>query len=559
MVTRTPRAAWVLSLLVSGCALASEAPADAQSDPCGEEGQSCCEGSVGEGLCVAPWVCSAGRLCEARFDAGGGPFADDAPPVPVDASVREGGFAGDVSAGRDAAHDDGLQGLCPGPRTICDGVCLDVRVDARHCGACGRRCAVAQECAAGRCVACGGMGQPTCAAGGCLAGLVGCDGVCLDTRSDGRHCGGCGMACEAGAACQAGVCRTSAGLSLTGSGGFARGSDGSLRGWGVNSQGQVADGTTTQRLRPSATQLSATAEQIAGGTSHGCARLADGTVQCWGLNSVGQLGSGAVSTTARLVPGAVPGLSGVRSIAVGSGHSCAVRGDGSVVCWGANNSRQLGTGDTSNRMTPEPVTGLSGEFVAVSAGLSHTCALRMDGAVFCWGLNTSGQLGNGGTSSAGPVAVTGVLAVELSAGYLNTCVRLVDGAVRCWGQNSYGQVGDGTTTVRTTPTAVRLAGAAAQVRVGAAFACARLVSGRVQCWGYNSNGGVGDGTTSTQRPVPVDVMGIADAIDLSNGGGGHTCARTAGGAVQCWGFNRSGQIGDGSTTNRPAPVTLTGL
>jgi alpha-tubulin suppressor-like RCC1 family protein len=265
-----------------------------------------------------------------------------------------------------------------------------------------------------------------------------------------------------------------------------------------------------------------------------------------------------MSTTPRLVPSTVAGLSGVLSIAAGTTHTCAVRADGTVACWGNNFAGQLGTGDTTSRPTPTPVVGLSGSFVAVTAGVNHTCARRADGAVFCWGQNTNGQLGNGSTTGMGPAMVTGVTAVEVAAGYFNTCARLADGTVRCWGQNNYGQVGDGTTAARATPTPVRLAAPAAEVRVGAAFACARLTTQAIQCWGYNLNGALGDGTTAN-RPTPANVVGVTDAVALAVANSSHGCARVAAGGIRCWGYNRLGQVGDGSSANRTTPVAIAGL
>jgi alpha-tubulin suppressor-like RCC1 family protein len=358
--------------------------------------------------------------------------------------------------------------------------------------------------------------------------------------------------------CQAGLCQSLASAFVTSMSSFARAPDGAFRAWGANNTGQLGDGTLTNRLTPAATMLPATAVEVVGGYSHTCARLMDGTVMCWGYNSQGQVGIGPMSTTARPTPAAVPGLVGARSVATGSNHTCAVRADGTVVCWGANNSMQLGTRDSAVRAVPTPVLGLTGNFVAVSAGITHTCARRDDGAVFCWGLNSSGQLGNGTTAGTGPVMVTGVVATDIAAGYFNTCARLADGSVRCWGNNTYGQIGDGTVAMRPSPTAVRTAGPVAEIHIGGAFTCARLMSGTIQCWGYNRNGSLGDGTT-TQRPSPAAVMGITDAVSLALDNSNHVCARLATGALRCWGYNRNGAVGDGSVVSRLVPVVVPGV
>lgn len=448
--------------------------------------------------------------------------------------------------------------VCAPPRSVCGGQCVDLTTSDSHCGACGRACPVAQQCRSGACAPCGALGQSTCSAGGCLSGFTACDGTCRDTQTDAAHCGACGRPCAMGMRCLSGLCQSSASAFVTTVSSFARAPDGAFRAWGSNNTGQLGDGTLTNRPTPAATMLPATAVEVVGGYSHTCARLMDGTVMCWGYNSQGQVGIGPTSTTARPTPAAVPGLSGVRSVTAGSYHTCAVRADGAVVCWGANNAMQLGTRDSAIRAAPTPVLGLTGAFTEVSAGISHTCARREDGAVFCWGLNTSGQLGNGTTTGTGPVMVTGVVAAGISAGYFNTCARLADGSARCWGQNNYGQIGDGSITMRPSPVVVRTAGPVAEIHVGAAFVCARLVSGAIQCWGYNTNGAIGDGTT-TQRPAPTAVTGITDAVSLALDNSSHVCARLAAGALRCWGYNRTGAVGDGSVVNRLAPVVIPGV
>jgi len=204
---------------------------------------------------------------------------------------------------------------------------------------------------------------------------------------------------------------------------------------------------------------------ITAGAYHTCALISDGTVTCWGNNSAGQLGTG--SNTASNVPVAVTGGAltnkTVTQITAGAYHTCALISDGTVTCWGNNSAGQLGTGGTTDSNVPVAVTGgvLANKTVTqITAGDSHTCALISDGTVTCWGDNGYGQLGDGGTTDSNvPVAVTGgVLAgktvTHITAGSDHMCALISDGTVTCWGDNWVGQLGNGDNTTSNVPVAV---------------------------------------------------------------------------------------------------------
>ena len=178
----------------------------------------------------------------------------------------------------------------------------------------------------------------------------------------------------------------------------------------------------------------------------------DGTVWAWGRNSNGQLGDG--TTIDRLTPVQVSGLSSMAAIAAGYDHTVALRNDGTVWAWGNNSNGQLGDGTTTDRLTPVQVSGLSdANVVIIAAGYDHAVALRNDGTVWAWGSNSNGQIGNGTqTDSTTPVQVSGLSSVTyIAAGVKDTVSLRNDGPVWAWGSNSNGQLGDGTTTDRLTP------------------------------------------------------------------------------------------------------------
>ena len=207
-----------------------------------------------------------------------------------------------------------------------------------------------------------------------------------------------------------------------------------------------------------------------------------------------------------------------------------------------------------------PLTGV----VQVASGESHTCALVHSGGVKCWGGNEYGQLGDGSTvDRALPVEVvgleSGVLAV--SAGGDHSCALTDAGAVTCWGRNYFGQLGDGTNTDRYTPAQVfGLTGGVQAISAGErSFTCALRTTGAVQCWGINDLGSLGNGGGAHSN-VPVAVSGLASGVRAISAGNAHACAiLTATNGLKCWGYNLGGQIGDGTTTGRVTPVDVSGL
>jgi alpha-tubulin suppressor-like RCC1 family protein len=334
--------------------------------------------------------------------------------------------------------------------------------------------------------------------------------------------------------------------------------------WGDNEAGALGDGTLTLSYIPVAVreisyQISDVAAISAGG-SHACARTNVGAVVCWGYNRAGQLGNSG--TTNSSTPVAVTGLSsGVAAISAGGVHTCALTSTGGIQCWGSNVFGQLGNGTTTNSTTPVAVTGLSSGVVAIAAGGSHTCALTDTGAVKCWGYNAEGELGNGSkTNSTTPVAVTGLSSgvAAISAGGSHTCALTSAGAVKCWGNNLYGELGNGTNTNSNTPVAVSgLSSGVMAISAGFYHTCAVISGGAVNCWGSNSDGQL-SGANHTNFSFPVAVTGLSSVVAIATGQA-NTCALTSTGAVMCWGYNLYGNLGNGTTTNSNTPVAVTGL
>jgi len=225
--------------------------------------------------------------------------------------------------------------------------------------------------------------------------------------------------------------------------------------WGENVYGQLGDGTNDERDAPvDVSGLTSGVHRIAAGQYHTCAVTNAGGVRCWGNNNSGQLGDGSQFNT-RNTPVDVVGLSnGIARVAAGFSHTCALTTGSGVKCWGDNGAGELGDGTTETRLTPVDVSGLISGVAAIGLGGSHSCALTNAGAATCWGWNVDGELGDGTTTdrhTAVPVSgLTGGVVVA-AAGEHHTCAVFSSGVAECWGLNSSGQLGDGTVAERHTP------------------------------------------------------------------------------------------------------------
>jgi len=298
--------------------------------------------------------------------------------------------------------------------------------------------------------------------------------------------------------------------------------------------------------------------QIEAGTSHVCAVTVAGAAKCWGSGTYYALGTG--STAHSSVPVQVPGLtSGVTAISAASTHSCAVH-NGAAKCWGTNSSGQLGNSSTSLATNPAQVTGLTSGVSSVVTGSTHSCAIH-NGAAKCWGTNNLGQLGNSSnTNTTAPVQVTGLTSavVALTAGYTYTCALTSDGAARCWGYNYNGQLGNSSNTNTTAPVQVTgLTSGVSAISAGERTTCA-VHNGAAKCWGYSGTSGMLGYGSATNTNAPVQVSGLTTGVAAISVGQYHACA-VHNGAAKCWGTNTSGELGNSSTTSSSVPVQVTGL
>lgn len=279
--------------------------------------------------------------------------------------------------------------------------------------------------------------------------------------------------------------------------------------WGTGTDGQVGDGTTDVRDTPVLVTGGLTFATLTTDGRTSCGLTPVGDAYCWGNNEHGQLGDG--TTTNRSSPVLVSGGLTFGTLGLGNGQACGLTTAGAAYCWGLNSTGALNVGTSDDPVTtPTAVVG-GLIFTSLTVGYTHACGLVAAGEAYCWGQNALAQLGNGtqGGVSTSPGAVATTLRFsQLSAGNFHTCGIATDDNVYCWGRNSTGQVGTGNTTPSyiTTPALVTGGHSLIALGVEGGHSCAMDVSGAAYCWGGNTYGQLGDGTTMDSA-LPVEVGG----------------------------------------------------
>ncbi|HEY1958873.1 MAG TPA: hypothetical protein VGH28_24845 [Polyangiaceae bacterium] len=289
--------------------------------------------------------------------------------------------------------------------------------------------------------------------------------------------------------------------------------------WGDGFEGQLGNGIEDEQTSPVQVPGVNNAVRIDGGYDQTCVQLGSGQLLCFGGNTYGEVGNGDNSQANQDQPFSVIG-SGVASTSAGTGNTtCVSLTDGTARCWGEGDTGQIGDGaELQNNVSPVTVLKAASTTLtnvkSVAVGGIHSCAVLNDGTVWCWGDDTFSELGDGkAVEQDYPIqAAKGVIstATAVAAGgdafgdYAHTCVLTSAGAVYCWGSNDYGQIGNGnTTTPVTTPYEVFTSGVVG-IAAGEIHTCAYKSDGTVWCWGYNGSGQLGIGNTKN-KSSPVQV------------------------------------------------------
>ena len=290
------------------------------------------------------------------------------------------------------------------------------------------------------------------------------------------------------------------------------------------------------------------AQSISAGTFYSVFRCSSGSAMSCGWNLQGQLGNG--TNTTQPTPVAVINLTGITKVSAGGNHSLFLKNDGTAWACGYNNMQQLGDGTTANKNVPTQAIGLSG-IIEISAGQYHSLFLKNDGTVWACGQNSNGQLGIGSTANnyvtVQVPGLTGIIAV--SSGFSHSLFLKNDGTVWACGSNLFGELGIGGTNVanKTSPTQVVGLTNVIAISAGKSNTCHSLFlksDGTVWACGRNGNGQLGDGTT-TNRFAPVQVQNLTNITQVK-AGAIHSLFLKADGTVWGCGANQFGQLGTGA-------------
>ena len=341
-----------------------------------------------------------------------------------------------------------------------------------------------------------------------------------------------------------------------GSHNIAIGSDGKLRAWGENTYGGLGDGSTQDRLAPTAIVTVGDWVMVSAGEWHTMAIAADGSLWIWGSNNFGQIGDGTFGVqTMKSQPLSLDPGTTWKAVAAGYGHSLAIRSDGSLWSWGYNYNGQLGIGSIGDRTIPMRVN-YDSDWVAIAAGDYHSLALKADGSLWAWGLNDDGEVGDGDiVDRYAPVRIgTENDWVAIAAGEYSSYGIKADGSLWAWGQNKYGQLADGSNTNRLAPEIIGEPFDWAVVAAGGKHALAIKADGTLWSWGENVRGELGDGTTD-MRNTMGQVGTKSDWVAIS-AGRSHSLAMNSTGELWAWGYNYNGQVGDNTNSERHTPVKV---
>jgi alpha-tubulin suppressor-like RCC1 family protein len=338
--------------------------------------------------------------------------------------------------------------------------------------------------------------------------------------------------------------------------------------WGLNSDGELGNGTVTPYSGLSTPVQVADIGgmvAVAGGDQHSLALKSDGTVWAWGNDGWGQLGNGTYARSTK--PQQVPVLTGIVAIAAGSLHNLALKSDGTVWSWGFNYYGQVGNGTSGgNVLSPVNVNGLSG-VTSVAAGGFTSYALKSDHTVWAWGYDGQGELGNGSSDEnahSSPTKVRNLSTATAVGAGTEHALAVAGGNVYAWGDNQTSELGASTTTTcgaytspcSTVPVKVPRFDGVKAVAGGSGYSLAIKMDGTAWGWGNDGYGELGNGQTQLYGGVTRPIQAKVTHVVAIAAGASHSLWLRSDGTVWAAGSNYYGQIGDGTFNDASPPVKL---
>ncbi len=298
-------------------------------------------------------------------------------------------------------------------------------------------------------------------------------------------------------------------------------------------------------------------KSVSVGTSHRCAIRGTGYLYCWGDDAYGQVGNGSAGSPSK--PVRIGSATTWRNVSAGATHTCGIRGTGILACWGSDIDGKLGNGTSGNASMPVQVGSVT-SWKSVTAGGSHTCAIRGAGNLYCWGSDSSGQAGNGSAANTpvpSPKRISSAAWNSVTAGGSHTCAVRADGLLGCWGSDDRGQLGNGTGGDRSAPARTTNAGDWKRVDAGGSHTCGHRGTGTLYCWGSNEFRQSAESGTASSYSRPVRISTVTWRV--ISAGMRHTCAIPASSSrIYCWGAQRPPSNGTPAGTAYPASLSSVG-
>lgn len=337
--------------------------------------------------------------------------------------------------------------------------------------------------------------------------------------------------------------------------------------WGPNANGMTGLNTTTgNTIVPTQVSGGGAWKYVAVGDIAACGIKTDDSLHCWGSNGSAVTGRGTtVGNT--LVPSPVNGGGTWKFVDTSTNHSCGIKTDDSLWCWGSNVNGRTGLNTTTGTTTSPAAISGGGSWKSIQVSFTHSCAVKSDNALYCWGLNTYGQLGdNTLVDRQVPTLVTGGYTWSF-ANVMNsaTCgILLTSKMMRCWGTNTNGVRADDNLSDRVNrPTKVFSGESWKSLKLGSLgwgndFTCGLKVDGSVSCWGYNDEGALGPTVPLNKITIGKVVVSNGNVFSDLQAGAAHICGMKADGSVMCWGYNSDSELGNGNTTSTNTPGNLSG-